>query len=188
MLAGVLLARCSRQGVALAWSGRRAADLGSVVAIIGAWVYGVSASTRLGWDAGTVTGTAAVLAGGSDLDAAQVDYFAQFPNNVPLLALETLLIRAGGLVGLPARDMLLAWQVLLVGVIVWSLGRTACLLGHPVRGVAVQLAALVLLGLSPQALLTTPIAPRVRAVATTAADSIAPSASQVPSPASRQNG
>lgn len=151
VLAGVLVARRSGQDAWLAWSGGEHAGLvGGILAMVAAWAYGVSASIRFGWDAGTITGAARLLAGGGDLDAAQVDYFARFPNNVPLLALETLIIRAGGLVGVLERDVLLAWQVLLVGIIVWCLGRTARLLGHPVRGVAVQVAALVLIGLSPQ--------------------------------------
>jgi hypothetical protein len=152
VLAGVLVARWRTQGRAWpAWPRPVAAGLlGAVLAVIAAWVYGMSAAIRFGWDAGTITGAASVLAGGGHLDTAQVDYFARFPNNVPLLALETLIIRAGGLVGVPGRDVLLAWQVLMVGVIVWCLGRTARLLGHPARGVAVQVAALVLIGLSPQ--------------------------------------
>lgn len=151
VLAGVFVARRSGQRAWLAWSGAEAVGLvGAVLAIVAAWVYGVSASIRFGWDAGTITGAAAVLTDGGVLDAAQVDYFARFPNNVPLLALETLIIRAGGVVGASERDALLAWQVLLVGIIVWCLGRTSRVLGHPVRGVAVQVAALVLIGLSPQ--------------------------------------
>src|SRR5690606_23260607 len=109
-----------------AWSdGERAGLVGGILAMVAAWVYGVSASIRFGWDAGTVTGAAVVLTDGGVLDAAQVDYFARFPNNVPLLALETLIIRAGGVIGASERDALLAWQVLLVGIIVWCLGRTS---------------------------------------------------------------
>lgn len=155
LVGGVVLARRSGprggDGTWLGWAGGEGASLvGAGLAVVAAWVYGVSAAIRFGWDATIIVRAAHQLAEGGDLAKTHVDYFARFPNNVPLLALETGIVRVGQALGMAPLDALLAWQALLVGVTVWCLGRTARLLGQHRRGVVIQVAALVLVGLSPQ--------------------------------------
>lgn len=58
--------------------------------------------------------------------------------------------RVAALAGLPVVAGLVTLQVALVGLILWCLGRTAQVLGHPSRILPVQAVALVLIGLSPQ--------------------------------------
>lgn len=113
-------------------------------------LYAVSAVIRFGWDAGVVAEAAATLADGGQLGARHLDYFAWFPNNVPLLFVEVVLARLGALVGVPLVAVLVTLQVVLVGVVLWSLGRTARVLGHPCGILPVQAVALLLIGLSPQ--------------------------------------
>lgn len=122
---------------------------GSATTLVLAAAVTAGTLTRFGWDARVVARAAEVQAAGGALDAAQVDYFARFPNNVPLLAFQALLGQVAEAVGLPALAPMVAAQVLAVGVVCAALGWAAVVLGHPAAVVPVQAVTLVLLGTSP---------------------------------------
>lgn len=134
------------------WSRRRpllATVSGSVVGLLLVAVATASSVTVYGWDAGAVTQGADDLRAGRGTSPGRMEYFARYPNNLPLLALELTAARAGGVVGIPTGGSATTAQVLMVGVILAALGWTAHLLGRPGLILPVQGAVLLLLGLTP---------------------------------------
>lgn len=152
-LAVLLVARRGGSFPAAHWSQsypRGAVAAGTAVGMVLSGIYAASATISFGWDAGAVTQAAVMVHTGDTLSAHLLDYFARFPNNVPLLFLEVTAIRAGALLGLSAVTTLVLLQVLLVGLLLAFLGSTVLLLGHPRRILPVQAVGVVLIGLSPQ--------------------------------------
>lgn len=123
--------------------------LGSVAGLLISAVVAAGTLIQFGWDARAVASVASALVEGGQLSDQQVDYFARFPNNVPLLAFEVVLGSIGKVLGLSMLAMVLAAQVVAAGIVTLSLGWTAVVLGHPGRVLPVQAASLLLIGLSP---------------------------------------
>lgn len=135
-----------------AWQARRpllALCLGAVLVACGATAYALSAVISYGWDAGAVAHAAETLSRDQHIRDHLLDYFARFPNNVPLLALEQFMIDLGHTVSISPTVSLVVFQVLCVVVASLSLGCTAWLLDKPEWILPIQWVILVLLGLTP---------------------------------------
>lgn len=103
-----------------------------------------------GWDARQVYWSVEKLADGRGLSEGGVEYFAKYPNNIPLLA---LMFGGGSLafwLGLPVLAGMLAVQTVAVLVVLWCLGSSLVRLGRPGAVWPVQAMATVLLGLNAQ--------------------------------------
>ena len=123
--------------------------LGTALGALASSICAAASTIPFGWDARAVVQAAQVLAAGGELDPHGLDYFARFPNNVPLLALESLLARGDAALGLPTPALAIGLQVAAASTVTACLGATAVVLGRPGRVLPVQGASLVLLGLSP---------------------------------------
>ncbi|WP_157000641.1 glycosyltransferase family 39 protein [Leucobacter komagatae] len=77
------------------------AVVGAMCAGSVAVVVGRALSFDYGWDARVVMEAAQTLAVGSDLGAYPYDYFSRYPNNIPLLALDRLIVSGASLFGIP---------------------------------------------------------------------------------------
>ncbi len=123
--------------------------LGTAVTTALAAISATASLVHVGWDAGAVIHAAEALVAGRELDPHTLDYFARFPNNIPLLSLEMTVLRVGSVLGLSHMASLVAGQVLMYAVVAFCLGYVAQLLGHPSRILPTQFVTLILLGLSP---------------------------------------
>ncbi|TQM96133.1 hypothetical protein FB476_0996 [Ornithinimicrobium humiphilum] len=101
-----------------------------------------------GWDARSVYWAAERWVQGTEQTAAGLEYFAKFPNNIPLLAYEGTVLRVGAGLGLSSTSALLAAQLGCVLVILWCLGSTLVRLGRPGAVWPVQALTTMLLGLN----------------------------------------
>ncbi|WP_165368646.1 hypothetical protein [Serinicoccus sediminis] len=148
---------------------RRTVWLGVVVGTAVTAVHAALALVPFGWDARRIFESAGTLAGGGALPEEALVYFARYPHNVRLLALEQGAIEAGGVVGLPALASVLVPHVLCVAVVLWALGRACVELGRPRASPLVQALATVLVGLSPNVAVPYTDLPAAAAVAVAAA-------------------
>ncbi|WP_281965466.1 hypothetical protein [Serinicoccus marinus] len=152
LLVLVLLGRSLlRSGAGVGGGEARSGTLwaGAAAGTLLAGAHAVLALIPFGWDARRIFSSASTLAVGEPLPAEALTYYARYPHNVRLLWLEQVAVEAGSVVSLPALGAVLLPHVLCVGVVLWSLGRAAQLLGHPRAVLPVQALALVLVGLSP---------------------------------------
>ncbi|WP_256829359.1 hypothetical protein [Ornithinimicrobium faecis] len=135
-----------------AWQARRpllALCLGGALVAVGTTTYAFSAVISYGWDAGAVANAAETLSQDRHLSDHVLDYFARFPNNVPLLALEMLIVDLGHAVGFSPTMSLVLFQVFCVVVVSMCIGCIASLLKEPEWILPIQGIILVLLGLTP---------------------------------------
>lgn len=103
-----------------------------------------------GWDARQVYWAAEKLTDGRGHSEGGTEYFAKYPNNIPLLALLYGATTLGSGLGLSYLTSMLAAQAAGVVVIIWCLGSTMVRLGRPGAVWPVQALATVLLGLNAQ--------------------------------------
>ncbi|GGK66487.1 hypothetical protein [Ornithinimicrobium pekingense] len=147
-----LAGRRARSRVAEAVARRPAAAVGRGTAVAGLVVVAhlPLALIDFGWDARQVYWGAELLAADEELAGSRVEYFAKYPNNIPLLAMLSAAAKVGSWAGLsPLAGMLVAQTVGLL-VVVWCLGSTLVRLDRPGAVWPVQALATVLLGLNPQ--------------------------------------
>ena len=104
-----------------------------------------------GWDARNVLWSAERLAAGSELSDGGLTYFAKYPNNIPLLALESVAATIGSWVGWAAEASVLAAQTVGVVLMLWCLGATMVHLGRPGAVWPVQALVVLLVGFNPHA-------------------------------------
>lgn len=152
LVAALVLARRSgRVARLVAAHPRRAVLGGTAVAAVLIGLHLPLALIDVGWDAGNVLLAASRVAEGMPQGPGMVDYFAKFPNNIPVTALFAGAIAAGSPLGLPPLACVLVLQGVGATLVVWSLGSALVHLDRPGAVWPVQAVAVVLLGLSPHA-------------------------------------
>lgn len=123
------------------------------VGVLLGWLLGAGQAVVViapyGWDAGEVQRQAQVLAAGDALDAAQLEYFARYPNNLPLAAMEVGVMRVGAWVGVPPMGSLFVLNLVLYAVLLWAVGAAVARWGRPGAVWPAQAAVTLLVGLSP---------------------------------------
>lgn len=144
-LRGPVLGRCdqlvrSRPRGAVA----AGALVGGTLAAAHAWL----AFVPFGWDArGTFDG-AERIAEGAAFTETDWEYFARYPNNIPLALAESGIIDAGAAVGLSPVVAVVAAQVAGFVVLLWCLGSMLVMLDRHAAVLPVQGLATLLLGLN----------------------------------------
>ena len=143
--------------LAIGWFGRVPEVLKNrwlpiVVAIAGGAVaagLGLAMRYDFGWDARVIFEMARSLHAGRLLTDADYDYLSQFPNNIPLLAIDRLGVEVGAALGLAPDAVLITLTGVCVAVTLYA----AHLLVVPVAGrgpaLVTQLVVLALVGISP---------------------------------------
>ncbi|QFG67947.1 hypothetical protein [Ornithinimicrobium pratense] len=129
----------------------RAVALGTVLGGVLILAHLPLALIDFGWDARQVYWAVEKLADGRGLSQGGVEYFAKYPNNIPLLALMYGGVTIGSGLGLPVLAGMLAVQTAGMLVVLWCLGSTLVRLGRPGAVWPAQALATVLLGLNAQA-------------------------------------
>lgn len=148
---------------------RRTVWLGVALGTLASAVHAGLALIPFGWDARRIFASASRLGAGGVLPEEALAYFARYPHNVRLLALEQGAVEVGGAVGLPALGAVLLPHVLCVAVVLWGVGRACVELGRPAGVPVVQVLATVLLGLSPNVAVPYTDVPAAAGVAVAAA-------------------
>jgi len=152
LLAGVLVVHLARRRRAVPWSDRRLRTLsvavtaaGSAACTLLAWALRYDA----GWDARVVAEMAHRLVGGHGLTAYQYGYLSRYPNNLPLLVVDDLCARLGGVLHLAPGTVSVLLNGLGLAVTLQATYWLVSMLRGPARGVAAQLLVLALVGVSP---------------------------------------
>lgn len=163
----LVAARTARHPSGRAPVGAARVRVGVVAGTLLSAAHLVLALIPFGWDARRVFSSATLLARGQPLPPDGLAYFARYPHNTRLLAVEQVAVWLGDLVRLPALSSVLLVQLLCVAVVLWAVGRGAVELGRPRAVLPVQGLATVLLGLSPHVAVPYTDVPAAAAVAVT---------------------
>ncbi len=152
LLLGAVVVHLARGRRSVRWGDRRLRLLSVVVTVAGtaactllAWALRYDA----GWDARVVAEMSHRLVSGHDLTAYQYGYLSRYPNNLPLLVVDNLCGRVGGVLHLAPGTVSVLLNGLGLAVTLQATYWLVAMMRGPARGVAAQLLMLVLVGLSP---------------------------------------
>ena len=152
LLLGAVVVHLARRRRVVPWSDRGLRLLSVAVTAAGAAVCTLLAWALrydAGWDARVVAEMAHRLVNGHDLTAYQYGYLSRYPNNLPLLVVDNLCARVGGVLHLAPGTVSVLLNGLGLAVTLQATYWLVSMLRGPARGVAAQVLVLVLVGLSP---------------------------------------
>lgn len=129
--------------------GRRFEVVGAVTLSALSAIIAALSRYEYSWDAKIVMSAAQQLADDKPLWPMHMTYFALYPNNLPLLSLDTMMCRLASALSVPVSAVVIALNVLCLFGTMTAVSASARRLGHPRGALALQVVTFLLIGSSP---------------------------------------